>query len=133
MMCGKQQTYSINHKGSAGSMESGRVIEIFQWSINNHNNYRVCSGLRDQNLRIICCACPWAKNWSAADKTNLKKKFFSLLDVKNINTFFFLRTYISYNFFLNTKIRRICECCEKRVITGCFNLNHSLGCLPYSI
>ena len=34
---------SINHKGSAGSMESAGAIEIFQRSINNHklryNNY----------------------------------------------------------------------------------------------
>ena len=28
---------SINHKGSAGSMESAGDIEIFQWSMNNHN------------------------------------------------------------------------------------------------
>ena len=28
---------SINHKDSAGSMESAGAVEIFQWSMNNHN------------------------------------------------------------------------------------------------
>ena len=43
MMYGRQHKCSINHKGSAGSMESAGAIEIFQRSINNHklryNNY----------------------------------------------------------------------------------------------
>ena len=38
------------------------------------------------------------KNWSAADKANIKKKnIFNMFDIKNVNPSFFLRTYISYN------------------------------------
>ena len=39
----------------------------------------------------------WANKSKRCDSTNLKKTIFNLFDAKNVNTFFIIRTDISYD------------------------------------